>query len=149
MRTFRRLPLILTLLAVTSLVGGGQAQAATVMSPTMIPSHVNWHRANVHGLHRIGWSSQLQRLAIDHAWRQARARKIFHTDISGQVTPGWKWIGQIVGVTCGYLSGLFSGYHASPSHRAILQYRYATRTGDAAVKAGNGCWYHVENFAQY
>lgn len=134
----------------------GSARAAyegQTVQQTSITTHLNWHRVNMHSLPPVRRDTPaartLSRIALAHAWRMAKAGRIFHEDISGKVPAGWKWLGQNVGMTSDpHLGTLFYAYHASPPHRAVMEYRYANRQGDAAVYY-NGKWWHVWNFARY
>jgi hypothetical protein len=124
------------------------AQASTVVQGTSINNLVQYHRLYTDKVQRNYWSPSLSDIACAHAWRMAKAGRIFHEDISKKVPYRWAWIGQNVGMTTSTdLSSLYPAYRASATHHAVFHYRYSNRMGDCAVRY-NGAWWHVHNFAQ-
>lgn len=92
-----------------------------------------------HGIDTVRATQRLSRYAERHARRMARAREVFHSDMSFPKPAGWRCAGENVGKGRSILS-LHRRFMRSPRHRDNILRPCFERIGIGIVRAHGAIW---------
>jgi uncharacterized protein YkwD len=141
-RARRTICLILLAAALTAVVPGTSAQAATrakVWAAKFL-SFTNDYRT-AHGVHRVSGNFDLRMVALHHSRTMAKSRTLFHTyDLASKVQSWHATIwGENIGVST-RLRRMFKGFCKSAPHRQNLLNPRFHILGTGVVRANGGYW---------